>query len=97
MKKVLKNNMAGIYNLSMLILLFTYPIADFTGNSANGSENNNAKNSSIDINKSALRNDISVKNMDHFIANPIFGTNDAIMYKELHYKKINVIIPFLNH
>ncbi len=97
MKKFLKNNMAGMYNLSILILLFTYPISNFTGNLTNDNENDNVENSNIDIKQSAFGNNIKSINKDRFIVNPIFGTNDAIMYNELHFKKISVIIPFLNH
>lgn len=66
-----KNNLSFIFNIALLVLLFTYPITNIT--EAGKKEKNEKLSETVKTNNAVIENtmNIDLKNSNHFIGNPI--------------------------
>jgi hypothetical protein len=73
----LKNNLSLIFNMALLVLLFTYPVANVAEAGKNEKNENNEKlGEPLKTNNRVIESamDIHLKNTHHLIANPILKT-----------------------
>jgi hypothetical protein len=84
----LKNNLSLLFNMAILVLLFTYPVANIS--EAGKNEKNEKLGENLKTNDAVIENviDVHLKNNHHLIANPIlkkealFQTNNILFTRK---------------
>ena len=96
MKSFLKNNVHLIYNISLIILLFTYPITNTS--EINKQKIDNKIDRILKIKVSNIENgtDIYLRNSDQFIVKPISIKADIFQASNILFTKNYLYKPIVN-
>jgi hypothetical protein len=86
MKSFLKHNLSLLFNIGLLVLLFTYPISNING--AKEQRDNNKVKESLETNNIIIErgNNINLKR-NNFIIHPIYTTQSPFEVINILYTK----------
>ncbi len=97
MKTFLKNNLCSIFNMGLLVLVFTYPITDI--NRLENKEVNANPYETLKISNSKIENtkEINFKSSNSFGIKATSNTEDMLQTGNIFFIKNNLYSPIPNH